>query len=362
MRRTKAWLPIATVLLLSLAASACGDDDDAAAVGTSTTASVASDAEDGAEDPLAPRPLAERTKVTISPIVAVEPFAAVYLADHFGEFEKENLEVEISELGATDAYLLMSRGDVDLQIAGVNAGMMNLVSSGVDLRFIANAHQASGLGDDGLWVRNENFEDGDIVPSTLDGMKIALGSGGYASTAVLPVDEWLDANGGDLGDINPVAITGSDMLVAIEQGAVDAAYATAPISIQVRESGCCTLVTPQPPFAASAYAMTETFIEEEPDVARAIVRAIARTVRDHLQGDYHADEEVSTALSEILGIPVEALRSQEPLVFDPDLGLDLDALESLQRIWIDLDAVEYDEALDLSDLSNTSIVRSVLGG
>lgn len=352
------------VLLLALLAAACGDDDvesvDDAAESDGQTTEGTADAT--AADPLAPAPLDEPTKVTIAPIVAVEPFAAVYLAEHFGEFEKENLDVEIAELGATDAYLLMSRGEVHLQIAGVNAGMMNLVESGVDLRFIANAHQAAGAGNDGLWVRNEHFTGDQIDPAALPGMKIALGSGGYASTAVLPVQEWLVDNGGDIADIEPVAMTGSDMLVAIEQGAVDAAYATAPISIEVSESGCCTLVTDQPPFAASAYTMTESFIEGEPEVARAIVRALIRTVRTYLQGDYHADDEVATALGEILDIPVDALRSQEPLVFDPDFGLDIDALESLQDIWIDLDAVEYDDPLPLSELSDSSFVRSVLEG
>jgi NitT/TauT family transport system substrate-binding protein len=114
--------------------------------------------------------------------------------------------------------------------------------------------------------------------------------------------------------------------------------------------------------AASTYTMSADFIEDQPEVAEAIMRAITRTVRTYLQGDYHADDEVMAALSEAFGVPVEAMRQTPPLVFDPDMGLDVELLERIQNVWIDNDVLEFDEPLPSDQLVDRSVVERVLGG
>jgi NitT/TauT family transport system substrate-binding protein len=366
---------LALALVLAVGAVACGDDggsggsgdgDDA---GPATTAARDGDAAPGsgsAEGPGTPepQPLAERRSVTISPVVAVEPFAPAYVALAMGEFEAENLDVTISELAPPDNFVLLAQGEIQMAMAGASGAFMNAVDSGVDLVWTANVHQQDE-GQDGLWLRNDLLDDdGEVLPEEIDdGLRLALGAGGFSSTSTLPVQRWIEGEGGSLADVEGVAMgTTSDMLIAAEEGSVDGVYATTPISLEVADSGCCTLVTPQPPFAASMYTMTRSFIEDEPDVARAMTRALLRTVRTYLQGDYHADDEVMDALADGMGTDVETLRAQPSLLFDPDMGIDGESVEALQEAWIEVDVLEYDEPVPAEELIDATVVDDVREG
>jgi NitT/TauT family transport system substrate-binding protein len=110
------------------------------------------------------------------------------------------------------------------------------------------------------------------------------------------------------------------------------------------------------------YTMTRSFIEDEPDVARAMTRALLRTVRTYLQGDYHADDEVMDALADGMGTDVETLRAQPSLLFDPDMGIDGESVEALQEAWIEVDVLEYDEPVPAEELIDATVVDDVREG
>lgn len=363
--RSRSFLCLSLLAVASLVVTACGSDDDdepAAREEAGNGSGGGAGPTSGPGSP-APDPLAERTSVTVSPAVAIEPFAPVYLAQAMGEFEKENLDVEISELQPNDGYVATARGDVHVQVGGVNAAFLNAVDGGTELRWLANVHQTGPDSQDGLWVRNEFLQDDDSVSEDdLRSMQIAIGAGGASSTSALPVSDWAEEQGVSLSELNLLPLGGNDIAIALEQGSIGAGYVLSPAWITIRDSGCCTLVTPLPALAASTYTMSASFIEEQPEVAEAIMRAIARTVRTYLQGDYHADDEVMSALSEAFGTPVESMRQTPPLVFDPDLGLDVEVLERIQEMWIDNEVLQFDEPLPLDRLVDRSVVESVVGG
>lgn len=197
----------------------------------------------------------------------------------------------------------------------------------------------------------------------LEGMRIALGTNGIVSTSALPVDRWLEENGSDISEVEVQSIGGNDVVVALEQGSTDAGYVLSPAWQTIEESGCCELVTGQPPFAASTYTMTAEFMENDRETARAIMRALVRTVRTYLQGDYHSDPEVVQALVETLEVPEEVITATPSLEFDPNLGFDAEAVEQIQRVWLDAgDVLEYEEPIPAEDVVDTSVVDEVLAG
>jgi NitT/TauT family transport system substrate-binding protein len=362
--KSRSFLSVGLLSIAGLIGAACGDDDDSASDSTPTTSGdEASTAESttGPGSP-APEPLDETTSVTISPAVAIEPFAPVYLAQAMGEFERENLDVTIAELQPNDGYVAVARGEVQIQVGGVNAAFLNAVDGGTELRWLANVHQTGPDSEDGLWVRNEFIEDdGTVSADTMRDLQIAIGAGGIASTSALPVADWAEEQDVALSDLELLPLGGNDIAIALEQGSIGAGYVLSPAWITIRDSGCCTLVTPLPALAASTYTMSADFIEDQPEVADAIMRAITRTVRTYLQDDYHADDEVMTAMSEAFGVPVEGMRQTPPLEFDPDLGLDVEVLERIQTMWIDNDVLEFDEPLPLDRLTDRSVVERVVG-
>jgi NitT/TauT family transport system substrate-binding protein len=361
--KSRSFVCVGLLSIAALVAGACGGDDDETGSTGSTTRQASGEGPTSGPGSPAPQPLDETTSVTISPAVAIEPFSPVYLAQAMGEFEKENLDVTISELQPNDGYIAVARGEAHLQVGGVNAAFLNAVGAGTELRWLANVHQTGPDSKDGLWVRNENLEDDDTVSAeTMRDMQIAIGAGAIASTSALPVAEWAEEQDVALSDLQLVPLGGNDIAIALEEGSIGAGYVLSPQWITIEESGCCTLVTPLPALAASTYTMSADFIENQPEVAEAIMRAIARTVRTYLQGDYHADDEVMSALSELMGVPVEGMRQTPPLVFDPDLGLDVDVLDQLQDVWIENDVLELEEPLPLDRLTDRSVVEAVVGG
>lgn len=358
----------ALCLALALTAVACGSGDDdsddpgAGSGGGQAEAAGTGGATEGPDTP-APRPLDDETPVTILPVVAAESFAPVYLADHFGEFERENLDVTIQELSSNDTFVALVRGDAQLTVGGLNAAFFNLVDGGTDVRWLANVHQQSEESGEGLWVRRDVLgEDGEMTAEELEGMQIALGTSGIVSTSALPVDEWLEENGSDISEVEVQSVGGNDIIVALEQGSTDAGYVLSPAWKTIEESGCCELVTPRPPLAASTYTMTSEFMEDDRETARAMMRALVRTVRTYLQGDYHSDPEVLAALSETLDVPEDVITATPSLVFDPDMGFDTEQVDEIQEVWLDAEVLEYSEPIPADEVVDTSVVDEVLAG
>jgi NitT/TauT family transport system substrate-binding protein len=355
------------VACLLVVAAACGSDDDGGG-GATTPSSPATTAVpgttavgDGPGTP-APQPLAQRTSVVAVPGIAIEVYAALFLAEQMGEFDKENLDMTIQILPPTDALLALEQGDAQLQPGGVAANTLNANAGGADFRYIAGTHQTPATSKEGLWVRNEFLTPEGGPAESLRGGKIATGTIGAAASSVLPVQRWLDDFGWSVDDVEIASLNSADLLSALENGAIAGGYLLAPAWQMADQGDYAQLVSGQPPLSAGVYVMTEDLIRSEPDVAAAIARAMLRTVRTYLQGDYHADAEVMDALAEALGSPVEALTAGPSLVFDPDMGIDTDMIEELQEVWIEIgDVLSYDTPLPPADVVDTSPVDAALG-
>ena len=65
----------------------------------------------------APQPLAQRTPIKFGIGGRVEINSAALLAKEFGEFERENLDVEISVQKPSDGLVLLSTGRTDVLAA-----------------------------------------------------------------------------------------------------------------------------------------------------------------------------------------------------------------------------------------------------
>lgn len=384
-RSTRAVICITATMGLTLGAMACGGDDSGSETPTTgapptdapgtqapttegsptdesagTTAAIVPTSEGLVGTP-APQPLPERASATIAVSFPVEPFAPLFLAEANGEFEKENVDVEIVTLPSTDATVQVATGRVLMQVGGVTAAGFNAINQGTGLAYMANVHYQSEENQEGLWIRKDLFlPDGSIDESKIPGMKIALGSGGVSSVSTLAVTRWLQEHGYDISDIEPISIGGPDMLIGLEQESVDAGYLITPVWQDPFIAECCTLVTPQPPLAASAYIVNRESISNEPEVLTAVMRALMRTVRTSLQGDYHSDPAVMEQLSEALETPVDVLSAAPSLDFDPDLPLDVDTLDQAQDMWLALgDTLDYTEPLAIDQVADTSIIEEL---
>lgn len=361
-RRSRCLGALVAVVALAVTAVACGGDSKGATT-TSTSASTGSTTAGATTGPgsPAPQPLATRTSASIIMGVAIEAFAPALLADALGEFDKENLDVSISIVPPNDGLIALTSGDADMQVAGIGGGTLNAIDSGIGVRFVANTHEQAKDNHEGLWVRNEYFgPDGKPLVDKIKGMKVAVGAQGIGAVSTVPLQRWLEQMNLSIDDIEPVPLQGAEIVTALEQGSVGAGYVLTP-HWQLAEQGTWgKLVTPTPPIAAAGYLFSTKVLDQKPEVADAIMRAITRTVRTYLQGDYHDDPEVLAALAEVLDQPAESIASAPPLVFDPDMGFDAALLQEVQEVWLDVGGVlAFEEPLPVDQVVDVSVIERV---
>lgn len=359
---------VATVAALGLLASACGDDD---ANSDQTQSEPRSASDDGGASPGAtegpgtpePQPLPEQTKIVIESFGPSElTWSTVAVADAMGEFERENLDVElVTGTFPPQAQLNVATGQTQLYVGGLSPGLFNGIQTGAaDVRIVSGIGARSPDSGDGLYVRNDWLDaNGEVDPDKIPGMSWAVG-GGETSPLSVFVQQWLSDYGYVLDDVEMPDLGGPDMLLALERGAVDAAWLAAPAWQSEEVANCCTQVLEDPPTISNFVFGTE-FLEEEPETAEAIVRALIRTNRTYLQGGYHNDPEVMAILSEALHAPSEDIAASPEYVFDPNLGINLDFVTEAQKIWIEGGALEFEEPLEVSRVVDTTVVENALG-
>ena len=132
-----------------------------------------------------------------------------------------------------------------------------------------------------------------------------------------------------------------------------------PFSQSPEVATCCTKILGNVP-TLGKYIFGTRFLNDEPETAEAIVRALMRTNRTYLQGDYHDDPEVMTILSEALGAPEESIASVSEYVLDPELGIDLDFVTEAQKIWIAGEGLDLEQPIDPSRFVDTTPVETCL--
>ncbi|HEU5151257.1 MAG TPA: ABC transporter substrate-binding protein [Iamia sp.] len=357
---------IALVVLVPL--MACGGDDGDEEGGggdgggsVSSTTAVAEEVGTGPGTPEA-QPLPQEETVTVVYSAAIEAWANILLADALGEFEAENLNVEIETLPGPDGTLLVGQGRADVQPAGISAAVLNGIAAGQPIAWVANTF-VEDAPKAGFWIHNDYLTDGEPDPEKLAGTQVmpGIGGGGFGNPGALPLWRTMQEIGLDPDDVEAVSVnTPADAAALLENGSASISLGLTPYWSTIEDSGCCTFLVPTT--VSGSFLVNTDFIEDRPEVAQAFFRAIMRTNRTYLQGNYHEDEEVVTALAEATGVPAETLREQPPLGFSEDLAIEIEeVLPDFQEQFRTFDLLSYDEDLDVEQMINTEPVEAILG-
>jgi NitT/TauT family transport system substrate-binding protein len=334
----------------SSSGGASGHSDEPAAP-AQTNASVAQSSstssgtdETGPGTP-APKPLPTMTNVTASvPFRDIEAYAPLMLADYFGEFKKENLNVKIEEVQTNNLVVLMQQGKIDFAPAAPSAGVFNAIAAGADIKGVGGGVEFGADDKQGYYLRKGLIKNGTFDPCDLKGKKVSTGSAtGLGSPAVVELAAYLAKCNLTVHDVNIVPLGGSDLLAGLEAGAVDAGYLADPIWPKAVDAGMLLIQ----PFTAS---ITSYFMgpirTEKPEVAAAILRALIRTVRTYLQGDYRSDPKVREALIKSLGSSEAELQGPSPLKFTTDFAFPVSSVAPIQDAWLQVGGLlNYSKAL-----------------
>lgn len=346
------------LVVLALTAAACGGDSRPGASPTTRPdagAGAPSMAEALAPGTPAPRPLATKATLTMSrSLITGLAFSNVLLAQEMGEFAKENLEVRFVAENVVNSLLLVQQGQLEGSYLGFNAGVFNAMAAGADVRFVLPFGTAGPGDDSGLWARRAVLgADGRFDPCILGrGVRpngttvVSLGDPtGLGSPVTIALARFIESCPGQTlkgikDRLSISTVVGANLLVALQQGAVDLALVLSPLTQTPGLADYAASVYPfsqQEPAADFAGWALGSVRQRQPPVADAFVRAVLRTVRTHLQGNYLANPEIVNALARILDIPADVVARSRPAVFRPDQRLRAGpGLAELQRYWADV--------------------------
>ena len=366
------------LVVLALVCAACattGHEPAPSTAGAPATTSAATTEVGGPGTP-EPRPLATRATLTLNrSLGSALSYSNVLLAQEMGEFTKENLEVRFVTENAVNALVLIQQGRIDGSFLGVNAGVFNAVAAGADVHFVLPFGSAGPGDQSGFWARRAVLSpDGRFDPCVFargvrpEGTTVVSmnDSTGLGSPVTIVLARLIAQCPGqtlksvkDRLTISPVV--GANLLVALQQGAVDLALLLSPLpdtpgigdyaglaySIGVNDPGT--------DYAGWALGPVR---DKQPAVAEAFVRAVIRTVRTYLQGNYLANPDTVNALSRALDVPTDVLAKSRPVVFRPDQRFRTGGgLAELQGYWSDAGGVlSYDKPIDGSRIVDVGLV------
>ena len=299
----------------------------------------------GAGSPAAaPLPAATTVRVAVPEQPGPE-LAPLFVADALGEFEAENLAVELVPLDDRSAMEAVDAGTVDVAVGGVGGAYLDALSRGTEARLVLGGVLASNPNDlgrpqAGLWVRDDALsEDPDLGDLELQ----PVGSpAGVRSAANYPAG--LAFSQTDI-TLNEVALRESDGPEAASDlldGRLAAAWLDGAAWARVADQPGIRLVATLPASESiDGTVVSSALLGPERRVGLAYARAIIRTINTHLTGDYREDDDVVDAVADGTGLAADELRDLPPLLFDWELRAG--TIGRIEEELILIGGVSYDE-------------------
>ena len=384
-RRTILWA-LALVVALALAVVGyvrSGDESDVAIVPESPSPKVpdADDLADGCGDaavtdltdirldrtlarcePGAPEavPLAAPASLRVAVSTRSEAVAPLLLADALGEFEAENLGVDIVDLDADAAFAAMAAGEVDVVIGGIDAPFFDAVHDGLGARLVLGGPITRSPGDletaqAGLWLRADLISESSKWENVAS--QTVLLPGGMGSGATYPIDLTLSQNELSINSVDLVAAPADEAAARLLGAEVGGAWLPEPVSAEVADDPALRLVATMPGTESiDGTVVSSRLLGADRAIGQAYVRAIVRTINTHLPDGYGDD--AVPALAEALDVDEDDLAAGPALLFDWEMRSG--TTSRIQHSLITAGGVRYEESVAEADLVDRTLVADVV--
>lgn len=362
---------IAGLTVLGVALAACGGDDDGADPATPETTTAPEPDESptttapGTDTTDAPTTDAPTTEDTTAPDSAdVAPFdppipirmglqnpnftvhGSVLVALELGVFEEWGLDIEVVNIGSAEGRVLLAQGDLDLQVGTIDASFFNGIEQDLDMRCIAKPHSANPEDRSGMWARPGLFADpdnptGDELVGALVGT-----AGGPASSTMYFFDLMLqELYGIDITDVELQQMGSPEMLIALENEAIDVGFLIAPYWQEAEAAGdMIFLGNASDHDSAVCVVAGDRLLNAEPEIAAVYLAAMQDSNDRYLVGDFMEDETVLQAIVDGSGIEIERVRTFVPLLFEVT-EMAPEMIDGMQTTFRKLDLLIYDPNL-----------------
>ncbi len=306
----------------------------------------------------------ERIVVAYVPIMK---FATLYVADTRGLFAKYGLDVRTESVrSGTEVIAFLTQGKVDVGGIAIVASTWNAWARGMDLRIIAPGALEPEVGSPTMLLVRKDLVDSGKVRSVADlrGMKVGM-AGGPGSGGEYLAAKALERGSLTIRDVQIIPLGNTDMPQALSAKAIDAGILGSPYADQAIETGAAVPLAKDltPGAMTVTFVGSGKFLRDRPEAAKRFVLALMEASRLMQGTDYLSDANMRAYLAH-MNTTEAALRTGAPVVYDPNLAIDLGGLRDVERVHREDHRVEYSNPVDLNAVTDTSFVdwaRSVLG-
>jgi NitT/TauT family transport system substrate-binding protein len=228
--------------------------------------------------------------------------AGIFAGIDKGFFDEQGFSVELQRMSSATQTVLLATGQLDVGGGGANPGLVNAVAGGLPIRLVADKGSAPlGHGFNLIVARQDLFESGAITGlANLAGKTIA--TDGPASVAMFQLDRSLATVGLSNGDVTIEHMAFPDMITALANGRIDAAWEVEPFGTLAERSRAGRIIftvdQALPDFQVAAIFLGKTFFQDQSELGRRWMVAYVRGLRFY--NDASKDSSVRSELVEII--------------------------------------------------------------
>jgi NitT/TauT family transport system substrate-binding protein len=329
---------------------------------TATPPSVSTSPSPAAVGP-APQPTSSSVKVKVGTL-GIAPEAGLYIAIERGYFNDEGLDIELVPFrSGAEQTAPLATGELHFGAGGPDPSLFNALLRGIDVKIVThNALVTEGDASAAFIVRADLVESGRFRElADLKGMTIAINIQG--TTSQLYVERILEKAGLKLADVTLTIVPFTEMITALANRAVDAAWVVEPFVTIGEVQGVSKSVVPMAEAYPGAITMvvmlSPVFARDQADAARRFVTAHLRGQRDY----YRAFLKNEGDREEIVRILTKYTQVKDPRLYanmgwhgvDPNGELNVRVLEDMQeyfvRIGTQQQKVDLNRVIDRSYLN-----------
>lgn len=305
-----------------------------------------------------PTPAAEPTRVRVGHIPALIS-GPLFIALDKGYFREVGLDVQLEPLWQANEMLAgLASGDLQVGTGGIGAAHMNAIHRGVGVRIVAPLHTERPPVTTPLVVSKALWDSGQVRSvADLRGKRVAVNSRGSAT------EYWLYAalqtGGLSPRDVEVQTLGFPDAVLAMENGALDAAMVGEPAATQGERQGSIVRLSEDfvDGFQVTAVYFTEPFAREQRPAGEAFVGAFLRAARD-LEGDRYRAPENLQILEHHTRVPAELIAASRRPFHDPDGQVAIGDFQRLHDFFMSQGALNFSEPLDMATLVDPSFAEA----
>jgi NitT/TauT family transport system substrate-binding protein len=318
----------------------------------------------------AAKPLATREKVIVASAFKLEFNSPLGVAMTTGEFEKENLDVEIKNLSFANAVPQLANGQIDVAVGGIELALFNAARQNLDVRMVMGNYyppKASNysIPQTGLWCRRAFFKN-PANPDLKDmetGMKWGTSVGKGSVSVYYSVAEIRKR----YPKFNPknieyFAIPAASILDAMDKAVVDCGILLDPVWTKVASNPAYIQVATQTPGEPlGLYVYGSRMLKDRTDIGDAFMRAFIRTVNTYYGGDYHNDAKTTAEIVKFVpAYDIEANKKFDSLTMDWEIR---DGTTTrIQELFIDIGVItEFTTPVAESAIVDRSFYERAVG-